>query len=530
MYTYTLNTHSWYSTQSLYCKANNSYTNDCAIGLEAGLLIQLDLLPPCQLKPQHSSHFNLLSSNNSSPYYSLINDVDNTSSNCNPETSIITGVTLDLANPKTVLNHTNFPLFQSASNTIKIPSKVEYSIRRLISKKELKKIHPTIEVAVELCLLFISNLTSTYFGWKDGSNLEGWKPLKAAYLRKFISYEKHTYKLIRELLEKPLRDGAIIECDYYDIQGAKCYYYRLGSNYIGKGIKTYQLKTNLAIELNQQYYDARLRESKSNPICNNLFQVYAKITLPTIEDIKVNAKKLVASGYKSKKGKKLTFLNKHSKQYFSDASERTFVEFGIQAFEFLTGGGFMLPRISSEYAGGRVVDSFVLMPSYIRNMCKIDGQPAVEVDFSCLHPNIAMFLYGGKQRFITHQMIADELGIPLSQVKTEHLSFFNKHPEEMKDSPLYSYYMKKEPAMMKNLIKEKYAASRRHKITSQKMFEKEVAIMTDTVKQLSLEGILVLYVYDALLCTPNNAARVKQVMDEQVLKHGVFTVAKINTP
>lgn len=52
--------------------------------------------------------------------------------------------------------------------------------------------------------------------------------------------------------------------------------------------------------------------------------------------------------------------------------------------------------------------------------------------------------------------------------------------------------------------------------------------MTDVIKQLSLEGIFVGYVYDALFCTSNNAQRVKQVMDEQVLKHGVMTTAKIN--
>ena len=116
-------------------------------------------------------------------------------------------------------------------------------------------------------------------------------------------------------------------------------------------------------------------------------------------------------------------------------------------------------------------------------MCKLDGKPIFEVDYSCLHPNIAMALYGGKQAFITHRMIADKLNIPISNVKTEHLSFFNKHPKEMQTSPLYQYYLETEPQMMKNLIKEKYASTRRHKTTSQKLFEKEVAIMTDVIKQ-----------------------------------------------
>lgn len=237
---------------------------------------------------------------------------------------------------------------------------------------------------------------------------------------------------------------------------------------------------------------------------------------------------MIDSGYKSKKGKQLTFLHKHGIDFYSNASDRTFVEDGIEAFNYLTFGGLLLPTVTSDYAGGRIVDSFVLMPSYIRNMCKLDDEPIIEVDYSCLHPNIAIALYGGKRSFITHQMIAEKLTIPISIVKTEHLSFFNKHPKEMKTSPLYHYYFQTEPQMIKNLIREKYSSARRHKLTSQKLFEKEVAIMTDVIKKLSLEGIFVGYVYDALFCTPNNAKRVKQVMDEQVLKHGVMTTAKIN--
>ena len=61
------------------------------------------------------------------------------------------------------------------------------------------------------------------------------------------------------------------------------------------------------------------------------------------------------------------------------------------------------------------------------------------------------------------------------------------------------------------------------------MFEKEVSIMTDVISQLSKESIRVGYVYDALLCHPTNASRVKEVMDEIVLKHGVKTIAKIGT-
>jgi hypothetical protein len=428
------------------------------------------------------------------------------------------------------VNHTNFPLFQSATYTIKVPSKVEYALTRYMSKKLLKEIHPKIDVAIELCLIFTSLLTSTYFKWNDGSNPDGWKPLKAAYLRRLFAYKPDTYKKIREVLETPLMNGSIIECDYEEEKGVKCFYYRLTDNYIGKGIKSYELKTKLAQDFRVKYHQERLKESSSNVICKNLIQLYSKISLPTIEEIRSESRELIKSGYISKKGKRLTFLNKHKKEYYNNASDMTFVEDGIVAFNYLTSGGLIVPKITNEFAGGRIVDSFVLMPSYIRNMCKIDGQPIVEIDFTCLHPNIAMALYGGKQKFISHQKIAEKLNITLPLVKSEHLSFFNKQSIEMQKSPLYNYYIETEPLMMKNLIKEKYATSRRHKFTSQRMFEKEVEIMTDVVRQLSSEGICVGYVYDALFCAPENAQRVKHVMDEQVKKHGVMTIAKISSP
>lgn len=497
-----------------------------------GRLIYSQGKPKFEQSPQ--IHHFYTTHSHTPPYYSnkhyFINDVGNILTTKVPETSIKYDVSSDLSCVKTVSNHTNFPLFQSASNTIKIPSKVEYTLSRLVPKKALKQIHPNLEVAIELCLLFLSQMSSTYFTWRDGSNPDGWKSLKADYLRKLLAYQPDTYKKIREVLETPLMNGPIIECDYIEQKDIKCFHYRLSSPYIGKGIKTYELKTKLVQELKQDYHHKRLKEAQNNPICKNLIDLYPRITLPSIEEIELNAKKLIASGYKSKKGKQLTFLNKHSKNYYANASDRTFVEDGIEAFNYLTEGGLLLPIVSSDYAGGRIVDSFVLMPSYIRNMCKLDDNPIIEVDYSCLHPNIAMSLYGGKQAFITHKMIAHKLNMHISNVKTEHLSFFNKHPKQMEKSPLYQYYKEAEPQMMKNLIKEKYASTRRHKMTSQKLFEKEVAIMTDVIKQLSLEGIFVGYIYDAVFCTPNNAQRVKEVMDEQVIKHGVMTTAKISPP
>lgn len=464
---------------------------------------------------------------NTNPF---INDVWIYTNSIVVETPVISSVSTYFGTSKNPEFHAKLPLFSYPPNTIKIPNKVEYSIKRHIPKKLLREIHPSVDVATELCLLFLSQLTSTYFTWKDGSNIDGWKSLKAKYVRELVHIQDNTYKKIREVLETKLWNGPILECDYVSERRIKCYNYRLGNNYIGKGICNYEIKTSEVQHLNNKNRQRQLNAAVSNSISRNLLILYSMIELPSKKEILENSKKLINAGYKTKKGKILTILNKHSKFYFKDHDNRSFVEDNLTTYEFLTDGGLMIPTIGSDASGGRIIDSISLMPGFIRNMIKIENKHVAECDFSCLHPNIAMSLYGGSERYITHQKVAEETGINLLTIKSEHLSFFNKHPKQMKKSPLFEFYSQKEPVMMKKLIKEKYESERKYKTTSQKMMRKEVEIMTDVIRECSKEGIFVGYVYDALICNPDHAQRIKEIMDEQVIKHGVFTYAKITMP
>jgi hypothetical protein len=232
--------------------------------------------------------------------------------------------------------------------------------------------------------------------------------------------------------------------------------------------------------------------------------------------------------YTTKKGKKLTFLNKHSRDYFINPSERSFVEHNIELYHYLTENGLMIPIEGNDASGGRVVDSLTLMPSWIRNLIKVDGKYLTECDFACLHPNIAMQLYGGSKEYLNHNDVAIASNIDVKTVKMEHLSFFNKEVWQMKKSLLYDYYLSTEPQMLRKIEQEKYNSVHKHKITSRKMFKKEVEIMTEVIQILSKENISVGYIYDALICHPDNADRVKVVMDEVCLKHGVKTIAKMS--
>jgi transcriptional regulator len=419
-------------------------------------------------------------------------------------------------------------LFVINNNRIKIPSKVEYVIRKYVSRKLLKEIHKDVEVAIELCLLFCTQLNSTYFDIKNGSQPSGWKSLRAEYLRDFLCLNPLTYKKVITALEEPLKKGAILECDHISIIGEKNHFYRLTPPYLGKGIVSYDLKTKEAKSLLNKHYYRVLSEAKKNPICENLIRFYQDITLPTIEQIEKEADRLIALGYETKKGKKLTKLNKHARSYYKNHKELSFVEDAIEIFEYLTDNVLLIPTVGGVKSGGRVVDYFTLMPSWIRNLVLINGQAHVECDYSCLHPNIAITLYDGSASYLTHGDLGLELNIDVKTVKKEHLSFFNKEVWQMKQSPLYPYYQQNEPIMLQNVIAEKYNSPFKHKITSRRLFAKEVEVMTAVIQQLNKEGIFVGYVYDALFFHPDYAKRVKEVMDTVIQQYGIKTVAKLS--
>lgn len=475
-----------------------------------------------------SNNYLLLSSNNYNAS-TFINDVlDNRIDESNISIDI-TGITADYDIKVNTDIRTNFPLFFKHKNKIKVPCKIEYALKRFTPKGLLKAIHPNLDVSVELCLLFTTQLSSTYFEMLDNSSSDGWKALKTEYLREFLSTSSSTYKNIRIALEAPLKKGAILECDHFCKQGSKSYHYRLGDAYIKRGIVSYELKTPEAIKLLNKRYLKSYKLSNENLICKNLIEFYSSLTLPTIDQIKKEAKRLIKMDYMTNKGKKLTFLHKHPRSYFKSTKCYSFVEDAIEIYQYLTDHGLMIPTQGNEPSGGRVIDSFTLMPSWIRRMVKVEGHRTTECDYSCLHPNIALALYGGKQEYLTHGKLASASGINDSTVKIEHLSFFNKQVWQMKKSPLFNYYMEHEPHMMLNIINEKQSSEFKHKITSRRMFETEVTVMTDVIRILNKEGIYVGYVYDALLCHPKLADRVKEVMDEIVLKHSIKTTVKLPT-
>jgi hypothetical protein len=429
-------------------------------------------------------------------------------------------------------NHTGFPLFfQNNINTIFIPKKVKTHLERCVPTQYLKNINRNKNIAVEMCLDFVSNLSSTIYSdnrWKSLSSTLIHEQTKKGndntfvypHIIKALKYRTNTTEPI--IMVKKNEYGK----ETYQ-EGVVCKEYSLTDAYYRTGLIQYIIRDKEILQKRNRFFYSRLKKAQDNAIANNLIGLYSKIDLPSYDDILLEAKKLIKEKYKNKKGRTLSFLNKHPKSYYKDASARTFVEHNISLFEYYTSRGYMIPNVGSEKSGGRVVDSFTLMPSFIRKLVKIDGERTVEVDFKALHPNIAMSIYGASKKYLTHAQVAEDSNINIANVKIEHLSYFNKEVRDMKRSPLYGYYNESETLMNASIMNEKQTSVKGHRITSMRMFAKEVEIMTECIKQLNSKGIYVGYIYDALFCKQSDAKIVEETMNKVVLEFGVYTIASV---
>lgn len=391
-------------------------------------------------------------------------------------------------------------------NTLTLPTLVTRDIQRLLSSKiTYSTICNNQTEAIEKCLYFISNLTSTLFT-EDGNY---WKKLNY----KILSSQDKSYLKVKKFLinNNIIEVKKVNGIELYEIK-KESKQYKLNNKYLKRAVTTYNIKTASIITIKNTLFYETYNQARNNPICDNLLQIYPKLVIPTEKEIKDEAKKLIKEGYITNKGKILTMKNKHKKEYWKDADNRSFVEDTIDIFKYLTGRGFMLPAPGSWKSGGRVVDSFSLMPSWVRNMITVNGKRLVQADYTCLHPNIASTIYGGTKTHINHDVVANALNIDRMVAKIEHLSFFNKRWSQMENSPLLKYYLDNEPKMMEKIKHNKTNES--YKKTSKDLFEAEVTLMSETIIRLNREKIYALYVYDAWYVQPKDLQTTITIMNQ----------------
>ena len=312
--------------------------------------------------------------------------------------------------------------------------------------------------------------------------------------------------------------------------------YLLANSMIEKPFIKYLLTSETLRKSEVNLSRAQRRIIMKNPIARSYVLASFNTILPTEDELLAYAASKISQGY-ANKGKLLSWEKDRRKNEIKvekmieqgvpkeDLPRFTYVEDGIRRFKSLTEDKFMLPKIGGLKSGGRVTTSFTLMPKWIRTTLRLKNSKIVGVDYSALHPNIASALWGTGE-VVTHQEVADYLGIPVLDAKIEHLKFFNTTVVGMEKMTVHKYYEDKQPQL---LINVKATKEETYKRTSSIMFKAEVELMTAVILKLEDLGLSdsIIYVYDEIMTTLENAKKVQKVMMEVARDKNYNLIAKI---
>lgn len=377
-------------------------------------------------------------------------------------------------------------------------------------------IHKDKEKAKEMILIFLSFFTKAFFDQNRYPG--GWVNLYSKILQSSLG---SNYKRIIDECKK----NEIIEVHEMYKARAFTMSYRLSAKFRNASPQPVIINNKSLINKALKRNKEQLYRAKSNIIANYLItDVYPIVSIANKEEIMEHGMFLAKKKQKTKKGKTLTNLGKKNRNYWKNSHERVYVQDHLKQLDYLIQDGVMIPKVGDFKSGGRIYDSFNLMPSWVRDKIKINGNNLVELDFSCLHPNLALWLYNeGRAEHISHKNLADYLEIDIITAKRLHLSFFNLNCDQFTRSPIFSFYSDHFPEMtdkIKEVKKENY------KKVSQQLFSAEVQLMSNIIEVLSEREIASLYIFDALLVEEKNKHIVKSIMNDEAEKMGVCSYVK----
>jgi hypothetical protein len=339
---------------------------------------------------------------------------------------------------------------------IMIPRSSKRIVDRM-SKKKLKTIHRDSKIAKEKILIFLSEFYQAHLMFlKDKLEYET-VDIHSDVIKKIFGTRK--YKIALELM---YNCGLLVkpENKSYKVGGFSTPYL-LDNDMIYKPFVKYLIMSEALRKKHLKLAAAQIRLVMSNPIARSSVHTSVNITYPTTAELRVHANKLIDDGW-SNKGKKLAFEkdrkknDKHIQELIAQGISKEklpkyyYVEKGVSLYNSLVENRLMLPKIGGYKSGGRVTTAFTLMPKWIRMALKIDNSSIVGVDFSALHPNIALAKWGDGTT-ITHAKVAEYLRIPIHTAKIEHLKFFNTTVSGMEKMKIHTYYKEKQPEMLEKI-------------------------------------------------------------------------------
>jgi len=400
-------------------------------------------------------------------------------------------------------------LYDLGIDMIKTDPKQIYVTKGVI--KTLKRYMKLSKKELDQAVVILSLL------WKPRSEGSKDTPLAHNQLLRPLFGQGNETKVLKKLIKGTDKGPIVEQVKEFNSHLGICRTYRVSEKYRKRGHDIYTITNKELLKNLEKMRKKYIDDTYLNDIAFFNIASYSKITLPTTEEIWEAADELVNEG-KTHKGKKYSYRPDRASRENHD--KYIYIEDTIETYERLTQLGYMVPK-ASENAGGRVADSFTLMPRWIRNLCKMDGKPMIENDFTALHPNIILKHYSNfvghdeyqkiknvinKYNGDLHQYMADKTGLDRSEVKTYHLSIFNMRPSQLEKNYLWNIWKQEFPECAREIIKDKQDYyydngeynKDAYKNTTKLLFEEETKIMSNLIEILKQDDINGIYVYDAI--------------------------------
>ncbi len=404
------------------------------------------------------------------------------------------------------------------SETIWIPKMVKQVVKGC-AKTELNNISKKEDRAKELIYRMSNMFLNSYF--KAIKKEDKKVKINSEILKKSVC---NKYKPIIDLLI----DKGIIERNekYREKYYSRSYW--LTEQAIMSGITKVTLKEKYIINKINKRTEVLSTKIEKNKIANYLInEVYPHVQIPSNDLLLYEGKKMVKTKVVSNKGKMYKMRGKKGKKAFLNRADIRCIEDDIELFNYLTQGGVNLPNVGGKKSGGRVACAFAMTPSWIRKLITIDNEETIEVDFQCLHPNLANALFGDNKLGITHEKVAKALGVTKIDVKKKHLSFFNFNYYAFANSVLTDYYISQHPQLYRNILEIKNQDIRKGKenTVTYKLFKEEVKLMSRVVEKFRENKIKGLYIYDAMRVKVSDLPMAKRLMNEAAREMNIWTKA-----
>ena len=364
-------------------------------------------------------------------------------------------------------------------------------------------------------------------------------------------YYGNEYKKVIKILETGTeKKGPIIEQtkEYYtsytnkygQLVPGRARYYKLTDKYRTWKTTSYVTDQKKSKSLNVKvllHKNELIERSKINPIAHMCMRLTNHVTAPTIDQVLARADEMHKNV--SKRGRLYKF-GTNLKESEKNRDKYRYLEEDIQRWKYYTEDGYRIPTYDETY--GRVIDSFAMMPSWIRELYLINGKKTQFADLTALHPNLLLnyikpmlspesvskieSIQDG-YNYDLHQYIADKGNLNDRDVaKTAHLSLLNKRPQQLENDPIWKVWCSAFPAEVSKIIldiKNDYSyfddVTEPHKNITKIIFNEETAFIKKCSEELGSR--VAMQTFDEMGSDINIKQIMEKVIKDTNLKLGV---------